>query len=186
MPARAEAQRFKLVDVLVREYTDIPKGEIDCVSSHKRSTHDDAAFSQNRGLQTSTAEDLCFEIGNSSPGRQRDLRRYSARAFVGRRGALPRRRFHGDGFADVAREASGTWQYAACGFGGFGGFVALQPAWQGAHLAQLPVGQFDGNMGADVILWSSVSTTQFFTPLYFQLSSRLQDPAVRWSSQDMR
>lgn len=80
--------------------------------------------------------------------------------------------FDGDGYADVGRKSGSTWQYAARGWGGF---VTLRNT--SDPLVGQPIGRFDGDKKADVLLWGD---------RHFRIASRARDPVVTWSTQDMK
>lgn len=82
--------------------------------------------------------------------------------------------FDGDGYTDIGRSYGDSWQYAARGWGGF---VTLRAGSSGQTLSQLPVGRFDGDARADVIVWSG---------LHFALAPGAKDPVNTLSRQDMR
>jgi hypothetical protein len=80
--------------------------------------------------------------------------------------------FDGDGYADVARSSGGAWQYAARGWGGF---VSLRST--SDSLVGRPIGRFDGDAKADVLVWSSTKLS---------LASGARDPLLAHSRQDLR
>ncbi|CAN5925186.1 hypothetical protein BH11MYX4_BH11MYX4_26250 [soil metagenome] len=80
--------------------------------------------------------------------------------------------FDGDGYADVARQSGGAWQYAARGWGGF---VTLRST--SDSLADRPIGRFDGDAKADVLLWNGRQLS---------LASGARDPLIAYSRQDVR
>jgi hypothetical protein len=85
--------------------------------------------------------------------------------------------FDGDGYADIGRKTTGgflsvaTWQYAARGWGGF---VTLRTT--DDELVGQPVGKFDGDKKADVLVWGD---------RHFRIASGARSPVVTWSTQDM-
>ena len=62
--------------------------------------------------------------------------------------------FDGDGYADVARDYSGAWQYSVQGRADF---VNLRTAPSGQKLVTSPVGRFDANTAADAIVWTGIN-----------------------------
>jgi hypothetical protein len=82
--------------------------------------------------------------------------------------------FDGDHFADVAAGIAGTWSYSSAGRGDF---VGLRPASQGQDIAALPVGRFDGDARADVLVWSG---------RHLAIASGAREPVTTLSRQQMR
>jgi hypothetical protein len=76
--------------------------------------------------------------------------------------------------ADVAARIDSTWRSAT---GGRGTFVTLRPSSQDQDIAALPVGRFDGDARADVLVWSGC---------HFAIASGARDPVTTLSRQQMR
>ena len=81
--------------------------------------------------------------------------------------------FNGDGDADVARTMGGDWQISS---GGYNPFKRLRAA-RGSFIERQPVGLFNDDHKADVIVWDG---------RYFAMSADAKGSSRRWSRQDMK
>lgn len=86
--------------------------------------------------------------------------------------------FDGDGYADIARQSPiaffNLWQYSARGRADF---TPLRLGQSDQSIARAPVGRFNGDSKADVLLWSGLD---------FSIASAARDPIVTLSQQEMR